>query len=55
MIDRILEHIGEPTHAPKVLPVCGPPQGELGFTQDVTVDDWPEMDQTAGQIDDGWD
>ena len=55
MIERILEHIGEPTHAPDVLPARGPPLGELGFTQDVTVDDWPEMDQTAGSKENGWD
>jgi len=31
VIERILEHVGEPTEAPAVLPARSPPQGELGF------------------------
>jgi len=56
VIERILEHVGEPTEAPAVLPARSPPQGELGFAQvDASsgVDAWPEIDQTGGGAD-GW-
>ena len=56
VIERILEHVGEPTEAPPVLPARSPPQGELEFAQaDASsgVDVWPEIDQTAGGAD-GW-
>jgi hypothetical protein len=54
VIERILEHIGEPTQPPAVLPARSPPQMELGFDQTPAADDWPEMDQTTGQGADGW-
>ncbi|MFH1843201.1 MAG: transposase [bacterium] len=52
VIERILDHIGEPTAPPEVLPARGPPQAELGFDQvdqKVGQNAWPEMDQTAGR------
>ncbi len=52
-VERILEHIGEPTEPPKVLPARSPPQLAFGFDQAPASDDWPEMDQTAGQGADG--
>lgn len=48
-IERIPDHIGEPTQPPAVLPARSPPQGEFGFDQAPATTDWPEMDQTAGQ------
>jgi hypothetical protein len=54
VIERILEHIGEPTQPPAVLPARSPPQLEFGFDQTPAADDWPEMDQTAGQGAGGW-
>ena len=57
VIERILDHIGEPTEAPEVMPARGPPQGELGFgqvDQSVGQDAWPGMDQTAGDGGDTW-
>jgi hypothetical protein len=54
VIERILEHIGEPTRPPAVRPARPPPQGEFQFDQTLGPDDWPEMDQTAG-LGDGWD
>lgn len=53
VIERILEHIGEPTQPPVVLPARSPPQGELPFDQTPGGGDWPDMDQSAGQGD-GW-
>ena len=54
VIERILDHIGEPTTAPIVLPARSPPQAEMDFDQVAGAGEWPEMDQTAG--DDGtWD
>ena len=53
-IERILEHIGEPTQPPVVLPARSPPQLEFGFDQAPVTDDWPEIDQTAGQGAGGW-
>jgi hypothetical protein len=53
VIERILEHIGEPTKPPAVLPARSLPQGEFRFEQTVGLDDWPQMDQTAG-LGDGW-
>jgi hypothetical protein len=53
-IERILEHIGEPTQPPAVLPARSPPQLAFGFDQTPAPGDWPEMDQTAGQGADGW-
>jgi hypothetical protein len=55
VIEKILRHIGEQTQAPEVLPARGPPQGELGFESEAEADGWPEMDQTAGRGDEGWD
>jgi hypothetical protein len=52
-IERILDHIGEPTQPPVVLPARSPPQLAFGFDQTSTSTDWPEMDQAAG-LDDGW-
>ncbi|MBK6735769.1 MAG: transposase [bacterium] len=54
VIERILEHIGEPTQPPAVLPARSPPQLEFGFDQTIATDDWPEMDQTAGRGAGGW-
>jgi hypothetical protein len=48
-IVRILDHIGEPTQPPAVLPARSPPQLAFGFDQTPATTDWPEMDQTAGQ------
>ena len=53
-IERILDHIGEPTQPPAVLPARSPPQLEFGFDQTLATDAWPEMDQTAGQGAGGW-
>ncbi len=53
-VERILEHIGEPTQPPVVLPARSPPQLALGFDQTIATAEWPEMDQTAGQKADGW-
>jgi hypothetical protein len=53
-VERILTHIGEPTQAPTVMPARSPPQLALGFDQTTATDEWPEMDQTAGQGTDGW-
>jgi hypothetical protein len=55
VVEKILRHIGEPTEPPEVLPARGPPQGELGFESEAEADGWPEMDQTAGRGDEGWD
>jgi hypothetical protein len=52
-IERILDHIGEPTQPPKVLPARSPPQLAFGFDQTVAGADWPEMDQASGRAD-GW-
>jgi hypothetical protein len=49
VIERILAHLGEPTRPPAVLPARPPPQGGFPFDQTLGPDDWPEMDQTAGQ------
>jgi hypothetical protein len=54
VIEHILEHIGEPTKPPAVLPARSPPQLTFGFDQTIATADWPEMDQTAGQQADGW-
>ena len=54
VIERILEHIGEATQPPVVLPARSPPQLAFGFDPTPATDDWPEMDQTAGQRADGW-
>ena len=53
-IERILDHIGEPTQPPAVLPARSPPQGTLPFDRTPAGGDWPDMDQTAGQGADGW-
>ena len=57
VVERILEHIGEPTEAPAVLPARSPPQGELSFDVGVEavagVEACPEIDQTGGGGD-GW-
>lgn len=54
VIERILAHIGVPTEPPALRPARSPPQGELRFDQTAGLDDWPEMDQTAG-LGEGWD
>ncbi|MBE0565690.1 MAG: hypothetical protein IH621_07035, partial [Krumholzibacteria bacterium] len=54
VIERILRHIGEPTQAPAVQPARSPQQGALGFDQTAPGDPWPEMDQTVGAEDAGW-
>jgi len=54
VIERILEHIGEPTEPPAVLPARAPPQAELDFTQVTGPDEWPEMDQSAGARGETW-
>jgi hypothetical protein len=53
VIERILEHIGEPTQPPAVLPARSPAQLAFGFDQAPPTEDWPEMDQTAGLGADG--
>jgi len=50
-IERILDHIGEPTQPPVVLLARSPPQLAFGFDQTPTSTDWLEMDQAAGQSD----
>ena len=57
VIDKILTHIGEPTTPPVVMPARALPQAEMDFGQvdQMTGDEWPEMDQTAGDDDDTWD
>jgi len=54
VIDRILTHVGEPVAAPVILPARSPPQGEIQFDQTASTDEWPEMDQTAGEGGDTW-
>jgi hypothetical protein len=55
VVEKILRHIGEPTEPPQMLPARAPPQAEMDFDQGVDSGDWPEMDQTVGGRDDGWD
>jgi hypothetical protein len=55
VIARILTHIDEPTEAPAVRPARSPPQAEMEFDQVASGEDWPEMDQTAGTLQDTWD
>ena len=55
VIERILDHIGEPQQPPIVLPARSPPQAEMDFDQVAGSDEWPEMDQTVGADDDTWD
>jgi hypothetical protein len=57
VIERILDHIGEPTEPPAILPARSPPQGELDFARALPVAPvalWPEVDQTADLPDDSW-
>ena len=54
VIERILDHIGEPTTAPIVLPARSPPQSEMDFDQVAGCDEWPEMDQTADHGGEFW-
>ena len=54
VIERNLEHIGEPTQPPAVLPARSPPQLAFRFDQTIATADRPEMDQTAEQGADGW-
>ncbi len=58
VVEKILLHIGEPTQAPELLPARAPPQTELDFGQvgaeDQADNEWPEMDQTAGETE-TWD
>jgi len=53
-VERILEHIGDTAQPPTVLPARSPPQLDFAFDQTPATDDWPKMDQTAGQGADGW-
>jgi len=55
VIDKILDHIGEPTTPPPVSPARAPPQAIFDFDQATGLGEWPEMDQTAGSVDDTWD
>jgi hypothetical protein len=55
VIETILRHIGEPSEAPKVLPARAPPQGEMEFDTAAGLEEWPDVDQTAGSTDDSWD
>jgi len=55
VIERILDHIGEPSTPPLILPARSPPQAEMEFDQVAGSDEWPEMDQMAGEADDTWD
>ena len=55
VIERILRHIGEPTKPPEMLPARAPPQAEMDFDQTAGLDEWPDVDQTAGTSDDDWD
>ena len=50
VIERILEHIGEPTTPPAVLPARAPPQAEMDFDQVGGAGEWPEMDQTLRTV-----
>jgi hypothetical protein len=54
VIERILDHIGEPTTPPAVSPARAPPQQEMDFDQVAGTDEWPEMGQTAGAGGDTW-
>jgi len=54
VIERILDHIGEPTTPPMILPARSPPQAEMDFDQVAGSAEWPEMDQAAGEVDDTW-
>ena len=47
-IERILRHIGEEAEPPEVLPARGPRQPELEFDQPAGLEEWVEVDQTAG-------
>jgi hypothetical protein len=53
-IERILDHIGEPTQPPAVLPARSPPQLAFGLDQGPATLDWPEMDQST-EPGGGWD
>ncbi len=48
VIVRILQHIGEETEPPGVLPARGPPQGAFEFDQTGPGEEWAEVDQTSG-------
>jgi len=54
VVEKILLHIGEPIEPPVVLPARAPPQIDLDFDQVAQVQEWPDMDQTAGAGDDIW-
>ena len=54
VIERILTHVGEPVAPPAILPARSPPQGEIQFDQAAGTDEWPEMDQTAGEGGGAW-
>jgi len=51
VIARILQHIGEDTEPPAVLPARGPPQGAFEFDQTGSGEEWAEVDQTGGWSD----
>jgi hypothetical protein len=48
---RIIAFVLDP---PAILPARSPPQGEIQFDQAAGKDEWPEMDQTAGEGGDAW-
>ena len=54
VIERILDHIGEPSKPPQILPARSPPQAEMDFDQVAGSDEWPEMDQTADHGGEFW-
>jgi len=43
---RIIAFIVEP---PAILPARSPLQEEIQFNQTANTDEWPDMDQTAGE------
>ena len=54
VVEKILNHMGEPTEPPAILPARAPPQTEMDFNQVDPGNDWPDMDQTAGAEDGTW-
>ena len=53
VIERILDHVVDPTTPPAMSAAQAPPQAELGFAQAAGSGEWPEMDQRAG-LDNAW-
>jgi hypothetical protein len=65
VVEKILNHMGEPSEPPAILPARAPPQTEIGyrrrrdceaihFNQVGPGNEWPDMDQTAGAEDGTW-